>query len=303
MPVTVFVSVSVPFRHDFVNRRQLQDALHEFDFLSDLDSRPTTLRRLLKEQNMSLDPEALENLLMQQQLTELQALQERQRQEQQRLQQFQEAQRQAILELCEKQLEEGQRDQEQPPQPALIIRPTPPTPPPPASNHQIMPSSSSRPSQSQSPTHNQFQLQPLPHPAQKTPTEPTPLSGVEQQMHRPVLTLPPVVLLGGREEDSVRSVPPSPLVEYPEDDDEYLYRGGGGGNDNQGSRLHASHSHNSSAGDRFCVEVRRFFHFLGLVSGFRFLIAISLCSLSCRVHGSALDILDPQSDCFLFSIF
>nr|XP_039147791.1 serine/threonine-protein kinase N isoform X6 [Drosophila simulans] len=87
-----------------------------------------------------------------------------------------------------------------------------------------------------------------PHPAQK-PTNPEPPSAVEQQLHRPVLILPPVVLLGGREED--RSVPPSPLVEYPEDDDEYLYRGS---NENLGTRLHSSHS--SSAGDRFCVEAR-----------------------------------------------
>uniref|UniRef100_A0A6P4EGC1 protein kinase C n=1 Tax=Drosophila rhopaloa TaxID=1041015 RepID=A0A6P4EGC1_DRORH len=85
------------------------------------------------------------------------------------------------------------------------------------------------------------------HPAQKSiNTEPP--SAVEQQLHRPVLILPPVVLLGGLEED--RSVPPSPLVEYPEDDDEYLYRGS---NDNLGGRLHSNHS--SSAGDRFCVEV------------------------------------------------
>ncbi|XP_022232025.2 serine/threonine-protein kinase N isoform X2 [Drosophila obscura] len=74
-------------------------------------------------------------------------------------------------------------------------------------------------------------------------------SAVEQQLHRPVLTMPPVVLLGGREED--RSVPPSPLVEYPEDDDEYLYRADGGG----GSRHLLQSSHSSSAGDRFCVEV------------------------------------------------
>ncbi|XP_043640363.1 serine/threonine-protein kinase N isoform X5 [Drosophila teissieri] len=87
-----------------------------------------------------------------------------------------------------------------------------------------------------------------PHPAQKS-TNPEPSSAVEQQLHRPVLILPPVVLLGGREED--RSVPPSPLVEYPEDDDEYLYRGS---NENLGTRLHSSHS--SSAGDRFCVEAR-----------------------------------------------
>ncbi|XP_017044511.1 serine/threonine-protein kinase N isoform X6 [Drosophila ficusphila] len=85
-------------------------------------------------------------------------------------------------------------------------------------------------------------------PAQKT-TIPEPVSAVEQQLHRPVLILPPVVLLGGREED--RSVPPSPLVEYPEDDDEYLYRGS---SENLANRPHSSHS--SSAGDRFCVEAR-----------------------------------------------
>ncbi|XP_062133607.1 serine/threonine-protein kinase N isoform X7 [Drosophila sulfurigaster albostrigata] len=69
-------------------------------------------------------------------------------------------------------------------------------------------------------------------------------SAVEQQLHRPVLTLPPVVLLsGGRRADDEEPIPASPLVEYPEDDDEYLYNGG----------LQSSHS--SSAGDRFCVEV------------------------------------------------
>jgi len=257
-----------PFRHDFVNRRQLQDALHEFDFLSDLDSRPTTLRRLLKEQNMSLDPGALENLLLQQQQTEQQALQQRQRQEQLRLQQFQEAQRLAILDLCEKQ--KDLEDEEQ--LPPTLVQPTP-LPPLASNNNQIMPSSNARHSyshsQSQSPNHNQFQLQqpqqPQPLPAQKPPAQnPEPPSAVEQQLHRPVLILPPVVLLGGREEE--RSVPPSPLVEYPEDDDEYLFRGS---SDNLGSRLHSTHS--SSAGDRFCVEVRRFF-----ISwfGFRF----NLCS-------------------------
>ncbi|XP_044317928.1 serine/threonine-protein kinase N isoform X9 [Drosophila rhopaloa] len=93
----------------------------------------------------------------------------------------------------------------------------------------------------------ELQQQQQSHPAQK-PINTEPPSAVEQQLHRPVLILPPVVLLGGREED--RSVPPSPLVEYPEDDDEYLYRGS---NDNLGGRLHSNHS--SSAGDRFCVEV------------------------------------------------
>ncbi|XP_034651503.1 serine/threonine-protein kinase N isoform X7 [Drosophila subobscura] len=50
--------------------QELQDVLHEFDFLSDMDSRPTTLRRLLKERDMEqleLDQEALESLLLQQQ--------------------------------------------------------------------------------------------------------------------------------------------------------------------------------------------------------------------------------------------
>ncbi|XP_033155693.1 serine/threonine-protein kinase N isoform X9 [Drosophila mauritiana] len=221
--------------------QELQDALHEFDFLSDLDSRPTTLRRLLKEQKMALDAGALENLLLQQQQTEQQALQQRQRQEQLRLQQFQEAQRQAILDLCVKQREPAEQTS------PTLANQTPSFPP--LASNQIMPSLNARPSQSQSPNHNEFQLQPQPpHPAQK-PTNPEPPSAVEQQLHRPVLILPPVVLLGGREED--RSVPPSPLVEYPEDDDEYLYRGS---NENLGTRLHSSHS--SSAGDRFCVEAR-----------------------------------------------
>ncbi|KAH8321460.1 hypothetical protein KR074_005481 [Drosophila pseudoananassae] len=247
-PVAVKPSTTTP-----VLDQELQDALHEFDFLTDLDSRPATLRRLLKDQQpMTLDPEALESLLLQQQLSEQQALQERQRQEQMRLQQFQEAQRQAILQMCEKhrEPEELDRDHQLPPYTLAV-----PPPKPPLSLR--MPSSSSSQSQSHShshsqcPTHNpQFQLQqPQPpsklHPAQKS-TESEPPSAVEQELHRPVLTLPPVVLLGGRTEEE-RSVPPSPLVEYPEDDDEYLYR------DSQSSRLHSSHS--SSAGDRFCVEV------------------------------------------------
>ncbi|XP_017123298.1 serine/threonine-protein kinase N isoform X5 [Drosophila elegans] len=120
--------------------------------------------------------------------------------------------------------------------------PTTAPPPPP-----VLKSSSTTPILDQE-LQQQQQQQQYPHPAQK-PTSPEPPSAVEQQLHRPVLILPPVVLLGGREED--RSVPPSPLVEYPEDDDEYLYRGS---NDNLGSRLHSSHS--SSAGDRFCVEAR-----------------------------------------------
>ncbi|XP_032306153.1 serine/threonine-protein kinase N isoform X6 [Drosophila ananassae] len=123
--------------------------------------------------------------------------------------------------------------------------PTTAPPPPP-----VVKSSTTTPvldQELQPPQQQQHQhQQPKLHPAQKS-TESEPPSAVEQQLHRPVLTLPPVVLLGGRTEEE-RSVPPSPLVEYPEDDDEYLYR------DNQSSRLHSSHS--SSAGDRFCVEAR-----------------------------------------------
>ncbi|XP_034141727.1 serine/threonine-protein kinase N isoform X12 [Drosophila guanche] len=250
--------------------QELQDVLHEFDFLSDMDSRPTTLRRLLKERDMEqleLDQEALESILLQQQQSEQQALHQRQLQEQQRLQHFQEAQRLAILELCE------HLGRNQPPSP-----PTPPLPPPPPQSQpstqtpllRSLPLSISPvsrpvtypcPSHSQSPLAvmpptNQFQLQHDPAQTQSSNRFGAAVedlsrpSAVEQQLHRPVLTLPPVVLLGGREED--RSVPPSPLVEYPEDDDEYLYRADGG----RGSQhLLLQSSHSSSAGDRFCVEV------------------------------------------------
>ncbi|XP_037717178.1 serine/threonine-protein kinase N isoform X5 [Drosophila subpulchrella] len=118
--------------------------------------------------------------------------------------------------------------------------PTTAPPPPP-----VLKSASTTPILDQELQQQQQQPQPQPLPAQN----PEPPSAVEQQLHRPVLILPPVVLLGGREEE--RSVPPSPLVEYPEDDDEYLFRGS---SDNMGSRLHSTHS--SSAGDRFCVEAR-----------------------------------------------
>ncbi|XP_033234504.1 serine/threonine-protein kinase N isoform X3 [Drosophila pseudoobscura] len=291
--------------------QELQDALHEFDFLSDMDSRPTTLRRLLKERDMEqlqLDQEALESLLLQQQQSEQQALHQRQLQEQQRLQQFQEAQRQAILELCEQQEREKQQQQQQKDQARhkekekqlqhqqkqrMIEQciaessewakqrqsqppPPPPPPPPPLSPTQstlttdqtplpsplplplsISPASRpvTYPCPSQSPLvlppTNQFQLQPDPAQTSSRFAAVEDLSrpsAVEQQLHRPVLTMPPVVLLGCREED--RSVPPSPLVEYPEDDDEYLYRADGGG----GSRDLVQSSHSSSAGDRFCVE-------------------------------------------------
>lgn len=103
-------------------------------------------------------------------------------------------------------------------------------------------------------------------------------SAVDQQLHRPVLTLPPVVLLGGRRAEEDESVPASPLVEYPDDDDEYLYSGGGG--------LQPSHSKSSSVGDRFCVEVRRFlfsfdlipFYFSVIGSG---LVMVKFCYCFC----------------------
>ncbi|XP_022232035.2 serine/threonine-protein kinase N isoform X11 [Drosophila obscura] len=236
--------------------QELQDALHEFDFLSDMDSRPTTLRRLLKERDMEqlqLDQEALESLLLQQQQSEQQALHQRQLQEQQRLQQFQEAQRQAILELCEQQEREKEQQQQQKATQSPLMRPLPLSISP-VSRPVTYPCPSHSHSQSPlaMPPTNQFQLQHDPAQASNRFAAVEDLSrpsAVEQQLHRPVLTMPPVVLLGGREED--RSVPPSPLVEYPEDDDEYLYRADGGG----GSRHLLQSSHSSSAGDRFCVEV------------------------------------------------
>ncbi|XP_034651509.1 serine/threonine-protein kinase N isoform X12 [Drosophila subobscura] len=248
--------------------QELQDVLHEFDFLSDMDSRPTTLRRLLKERDMEqleLDQEALESLLLQQQQSEQQALHQRQLQEQQRLQQFQEAQRLAILELCEHLGSKCHQPPPTPPPPPPQSQPSTQTPllrPLPLSISPVSrPVTYPCPSNSQSPLAvmpptNQFQLQHDPAQTQSSNRFGAAVedlsrpSAVEQQLHRPVLTLPPVVLLGGREEDL--SVPPSPLVEYPEDDDEYLYRADGG-RGSQNMLLQSSHS--SSAGDRFCVEV------------------------------------------------
>ncbi|XP_034651510.1 serine/threonine-protein kinase N isoform X13 [Drosophila subobscura] len=247
--------------------QELQDVLHEFDFLSDMDSRPTTLRRLLKERDMEqleLDQEALESLLLQQQQSEQQALHQRQLQEQQRLQQFQEAQRLAILELCEHLGSKCHQPPPTPPPPPPQSQPSTQTPllrPLPLSISPVSrPVTYPCPSNSQSPLAvmpptNQFQLQHDPAQTQSSNRFGAAVedlsrpSAVEQQLHRPVLTLPPVVLLGGREEDL--SVPPSPLVEYPEDDDEYLYRADGG-RGSQNMLLQSSHS--SSAGDRFCVE-------------------------------------------------
>lgn len=109
------------------------------------------------------------------------------------------------------------------------------------------------------PIRNPFQFQPIASPTSvglaKETSPGAGTSAVDQQLHRPVLTLPPVVLLGGRRAEEDESVPASPLVEYPEDDDEYLYSGGGL------QPSHSQHSNSSSVGDRFCVEVRRFFSF------------------------------------------
>ncbi|KAH8307737.1 hypothetical protein KR044_011754 [Drosophila immigrans] len=200
--------------------QELQDALHEFDFLAELESYPMTLRRPLRPT-----------------------------QEQQQQQQL-ERMAEAVMPL-----------QESPP---VLAEPLTSILPPFANRHthqphhnhhhhhnshsngnQIHKDRSQSASELSLPISNQFQFQQQPMHQQMNaslvPKESP--SAVEQQLHRPVLTLPPVVLLSGRRADDEEPMPASPLVEYPEDDDEYLYNGG----------LQSSHS--SSAGDRFCVEV------------------------------------------------
>ncbi|KAL7735206.1 hypothetical protein ACLKA6_016123 [Drosophila palustris] len=165
--------------------QELQDALHEFDFLSEMESHPNTLRR-------QHDPEKLK----QQQMD-------------------------AVMPL-----------QESPPMlPEPLTNILPPANQPHNSNNHNNNNNNHRQSTSELSLsiRNPFQFQ-QPYGATS--------SGVEQQLHRPVLTLPPVVLHGTPDEEPLAA---SPLVEYPEDDDEYLYNGG----------LQSS----SSAGDRFCVEV------------------------------------------------
>lgn len=197
-------------RDDTVTRRQLQDALQEFDFLCDMESYPNTLRRPQQHRSLELSD--------------------------------------AIMPL-----------QESPqvyPEPELIRIPHKHSPS--SSQSQRQSSSNSSSEQFSLPIRNPFQFQPVP--VTTSPRlgvkEAPPASAVNQQLHRPVLTLPPVVLLGGRRAEEDESVPASPLVEYPEDDDEYLYSGGGG------VGLQPSHSHhsNNSSSAGFCVEVRRFFH-------------------------------------------
>ncbi|KAL7735207.1 hypothetical protein ACLKA6_016123 [Drosophila palustris] len=164
--------------------QELQDALHEFDFLSEMESHPNTLRR-------QHDPEKLK----QQQMD-------------------------AVMPL-----------QESPPMlPEPLTNILPPANQPHNSNNHNNNNNNHRQSTSELSLsiRNPFQFQ-QPYGATS--------SGVEQQLHRPVLTLPPVVLHGTPDEEPLAA---SPLVEYPEDDDEYLYNGG----------LQSS----SSAGDRFCVE-------------------------------------------------
>ncbi|XP_051859943.1 serine/threonine-protein kinase N isoform X1 [Drosophila albomicans] len=216
--------------------QELQDALHEFDFLAELESYPNTLRRPLRPPT---EQPQLELLEQQQQLERM---------------------AEAVMPL-----------QESPPvlaEPLTSILPLANrhTHQPHHHNQQQHHNSSSHSnsnqfhkdrSQSASelslPISNQFQFQQQPtmhHHQINASLVPNLLSkespsAVEQQLHRPVLTLPPVVLLsGGRRADDEEPIPASPLVEYPEDDDEYLYNGG----------LQSSHS--SSAGDRFCVEAK-----------------------------------------------
>ncbi|XP_034479093.1 serine/threonine-protein kinase N isoform X2 [Drosophila innubila] len=172
-----------------------EDALHEFDFLSEMESHPMTLRRQHDKEKLQQQQEQLD----------------------------------AVMPL-----------QESPPmlpEPLTNILP-------PANHHQPHNNHNNHNNNHRHSTselslsiRNPFQFQQSMNPPHGV------ASGVEQQLHRPVLTLPPVVLHGTPDEEPLSA---SPLVEYPEDDDEYLYNGG----------LQSSHSHSSSAGDRFCVEAK-----------------------------------------------
>ncbi|XP_023177899.2 serine/threonine-protein kinase N isoform X2 [Drosophila hydei] len=207
-----------------------EDALHEFDFLSEMESYPNTLRRQLPKEQRHLEPDQFE------------------------LEQEQQLKRMATLRIM--QIETVMPMQESPPTPpeTLINNNNSSN-----SNNNIRLEAAASPSAAEQrrstsvelstlTIRNPFQFQqPIEKPAAKqSPAMP---SAVEQQMHRPVLTLPPVVLVGGGGTDEeppllVTCSSSSPLVEYPEDDDEYLYSGG----------LQSSRS--SSAGDRFCVEAK-----------------------------------------------
>ncbi|EDW02208.1 GH20027 [Drosophila grimshawi] len=214
--------------------QELQDALHEFDFLSEMESHPNTLRRMLHTQQSP--GWSMEQLQLEQELLATLQQEQQQQTDQQQMQQNT-ANRMAALHVM--QIETIMPLQESPATPT-------PEPQPELTksrqqtdqNHQHRQQSASELTLS---IRNPFQFQLPPRPTTLPP--PVPTSAVEQQLHRPVLTLPPVVILGG---DPDEPKPASPLVEYPEDDDEYVYSGG----------LQSSHS---SSADRFCVEVRRFF--------------------------------------------
>ncbi|KAH8407558.1 hypothetical protein KR222_005322 [Zaprionus bogoriensis] len=189
--------------------QELQDALHEFDFLCDMESYPNTLRRPPPSQ-----------------------------QQQQQQAEYSLQLSQAVMPL-----------QESPTviyaQPQYILSPAAAAAAAGTANNTRHTHSHSH-SQSQSLSQSAASVgERLSLPTTICNTfqfQPSGSSAVDQQLHRPVLTLPPVVLLGGRRAEEDESVPASPLVEYPEDDDEYLYG--------------ASRSnHSSNAGDRFCVEV------------------------------------------------
>ncbi|XP_030387934.1 serine/threonine-protein kinase N isoform X2 [Scaptodrosophila lebanonensis] len=82
------------------------------------------------------------------------------------------------------------------------------------------------------------------------------INSVDHLLHRPVLTLPPV-LLGGRSANDEDPMPPSPapstmpLIEYPDDDDDYCLNA----DTDRANRLITEISHSSSAIDRTCVEI------------------------------------------------
>ncbi|XP_030387933.1 serine/threonine-protein kinase N isoform X1 [Scaptodrosophila lebanonensis] len=110
------------------------------------------------------------------------------------------------------------------------------------------------------PIREQFQLQTEKHPRalMRVDVEPQKsINSVDHLLHRPVLTLPPV-LLGGRSANDEDPMPPSPapstmpLIEYPDDDDDYCLNA----DTDRANRLITEISHSSSAIDRTCVEAQ-----------------------------------------------
>ncbi|XP_030239393.1 serine/threonine-protein kinase N isoform X4 [Drosophila navojoa] len=226
--------------------QELQDALHEFDFLSEMESYPNTLRRPLPKEQRQLEPDPFE-LEQEQHLKRMATLRIMQIETVMPLQESPPAtpdtqinNRNSINNIC---LEASAPS----PAPAPAPAPSPASAPSLSAAEQRLSASVELTSLT---IRNPFQFQqPIEKPAaRQSPAAP---SAVEQQLHRPVLTLPPVVLVGGGANDEeqpmlVTCSSSSPLVEYPEDDDEYLYSGG----------LQPGSNRSSSAGDHFCVEAK-----------------------------------------------